>query len=98
MWDGVIIRQIPEITNIGAVGASSALVEPVYLAGAQALGIGWAKRTTSHVEKFDYNDKHGVAIEEIRGIEKLHFETGSDGSGDFVQHGLVTGYFAVTAD
>jgi N4-gp56 family major capsid protein len=98
VWDGVIIREIPEITNIGTVGASSARVEPTFLCGAQALGIGWAKRTTSKTKEFDYGDKYGVAIEEIRGIEKLHFEEGNDGSGDFVQHGIVTGYFAVVAD
>lgn len=98
IWDGVIIREIPEITNLGTVGASSARVEPAYLCGAQALGIGWAKRTTSKTEEFDYGDKYGVAIEEIRGIEKLFFETGNDGSADFKQHGVVTGYFAVVAD
>ena len=98
VWDGVIIRQIPEIQYLLNVGASSAEVEPCYLTGAQALGIGWAKRTTSKTKEFDYGDKYGVAIEEIRGIEKLHFEEGNDGSADFVQHGLVTGFFAVTAD
>lgn len=98
VWDGVIIRQIPEIAYLTDVGASSAEVEPCYLSGAQALGIGWAKRTTSHTKEFDYGDKYGVAIEEIRGIDKLHFEEGNDGSGDFVQHGLVTGFFAVTVD
>lgn len=98
VWDGVIIREIPEITNLGTVGASSARVEQAFLCGAQALGIGWAKRTTSKTKEFDYGDKYGVAIEEIRGIEKLHFETGNDGSADFVQHGIVTGHFAVVAD
>jgi N4-gp56 family major capsid protein len=98
VWDGVIIRQIPEIDYLLNVGASSAEVEPCYLTGAQAIGLGWAKRTTSKTEEFDYGDKYGVAIEEIRGIEKLHFEEGNDGSADFVQHGLVTGYFAVTVD
>lgn len=98
VWDGVILRQIPEIQYLTDVGASSAEVEPTYMCGAQALGIGWAKRTTSKTKEFDYGDKYGVAIEEIRGIEKLHFEKGNDGSGDFVQHGIVTGFFAVTVD
>ena len=99
IWDGVIIRQIPEIDFIANVGAGGTVeVEPAYLCGAQAVGIGWAKRTTSHTEIFDYADKYGVAIEEIRGVEKLTFETGSDGSGDFKQHGVVTGWFAVTED
>lgn len=99
IWDGVIIREIPEIAYLANVGAGGTVeVEPAYLCGAQALGIGWAKRTTSKTEEFDYGDKYGVAIEEIRGIEKLCFETGNDGSGDFKQHGVVSGYFAVVAD
>lgn len=98
VWDGVILKEIPEIGYLTDVGASSAEVEPCYLCGAQALGIGWAKRTTSKTKEFDYGDKYGVAIEEIRGIEKLCFETGNDGSGDFKQHGIVTGFFAVTVD
>lgn len=98
VWDGVIIREIPEITNLGTVGAASARVEQAFLCGAQALGIGWGKRTASKTKEFDYGDKYGVAIEEIRGIEKLHFEIGNDGSADFVQHGVVTGHFAVVAD
>jgi N4-gp56 family major capsid protein len=98
LWAGVIIREIPEIVNLGTVGAASARVEQCYLTGAQALGVAWGKRTTSKTKEFDYGDKFGVAIEEIRGIEKLHFETGNDGSADFVQHGVVTGHFAVVAD
>lgn len=98
LWDGVIVREIPENTNLGTVGASSARVEQAFLCGAQALGIGWAKRSTTKTKEFDYGDKYGVAIEEIRGIEKLHFETGNDGSADFKQHGVVTGHFAVVAD
>jgi N4-gp56 family major capsid protein len=98
VWDGVIIREIPEIQYLTDVGASSAEVEPTYLCGAQALGIGWGKRTTSKTKEFDYGDKYGVAVEEIRGIEKLCFEEGNDGSGDFTQHGIVTGFFAVVAD
>lgn len=98
VWDGVIIKEIPEIGYLTDVGASSAEVEPAYLCGAQALGIGWAKRTTSKTKEFDYGDKYGVEIHEIRGIEKLCFEAGNDGSGDFKQHGIVTGFFAVTTD
>lgn len=99
VWDGVIVRQIPEIAYLANVGSGGTVeVEPTYLCGAQAVGIGWAKRSTTKTKEFDYGDKYGVAIEEIRGIEKLHFEEGNDGSADFVQHGIVTGFFAVTVD
>lgn len=98
VWDGLIIKEIPEIETLTGVGNGGIDVAPVYLCGAQALGIGWAKRTTSRTKEFDYGDKYGMEIHEIRGIEKLCFETGNDGSGDFKQHGLVTGFFASVAD
>lgn len=98
VWDGLIIKEIPEIEVISGVGASSIDVAPVYLCGAQALGVGWAKRTTSRTKEFDYGDKYGMEIHEIRGIEKLCFEKNGDASGDFVQHGVVTGFFSAVAD
>lgn len=94
IWDGVIIK---EIEDIGFV-SSGIQVGPVYMCGAQAVGIGWAKRTTSKTEEFDYGDKHGVAIEEIRGIEKMTFGSGSSDTADLKDHGMVTGWFAAVAD
>lgn len=98
IWDGMIIREIPEISVISGVGAGSIDVAPVYLCGAQALGIAWAKRTTSKTEEFDYGDKFGVAIEEIRGIEKLRFGSGAADTDDYKDNGVCTGYFASVAD
>jgi hypothetical protein len=62
MYDGVVIRKIQEIAAIGTVGASSARVEPVFLCGAQALGVAWAQRTRSKTEERDYGFVHGVAV------------------------------------
>jgi N4-gp56 family major capsid protein len=98
VWDGLIIRKIPEIPVLVGLGASTSDVEPVYLCGAQAIGMGWAKRTKSVVETFDYGDKYGVAIEEIRGIEKLHFGSGAGDTDDQKQHGVATGFFSAAAD
>jgi N4-gp56 family major capsid protein len=42
MYDGIVIREIPEIASLGAVGASSALVMPAYLCGAQSIAYGIA--------------------------------------------------------
>lgn len=97
IWDGMIIREIPEI-GVLAAGAGGIDIAPVYLCGAQALGICWAKRTTSRTEEFDYGDKFGVAIEEIRGIEKLRFGTGAADTDDYKDNGVVTGFFAAVAD
>jgi N4-gp56 family major capsid protein len=98
LWDGLIIKEVEDIPSLGTVGASSAAVAPVYLTGAQALGIGWARRTTSKTKTFDYDDKFGVAIEEIRGIAKLTFGSGASDTADQKDNGVVTGYFAAVPD
>ncbi len=53
-WDGMIFKEVDDIASLGTVGAASAAVSPVYLVGAQALGLGWAKRWRSITEVFDY--------------------------------------------
>jgi hypothetical protein len=88
-YDGVVIRKIQEIPATGTVGASSARIEPIYLCGAQALGVAWAQRTKSQTETRDYGFVHGVAIHEMLGVSKLMFNS--------VQHGVVTGYVAALA-
>ena len=89
MYDGVVIRKIQEIATLGTVGASSARLEPVYMCGAQALGVAWAQRTKTRTEERDYQFVKGVAVHEMRGVEKLVFN-GKD-------HGILTGFFAAAA-
>lgn len=89
MYDGVIIRKIQDIPATGTVGAASARIEPVYLCGAQALGVAWAQRTRSATETRDYGFVHGVAIHEMLGVRKMFFNS--------KQHGVVTGYVAAAA-
>lgn len=94
-WDGVVIREIPEIPATGTVGASSARVEPAYLCGAQALGCAWAMRTRTTVRKEDdYGFKHGVGFMELRKCDKILYGSGTSGK----QWGMVTGYFAAALD
>lgn len=97
-WDGMIFKEVDDIASLGTVGASSAAVDPVYLVGAQALGIGWAKRWRSITEIFDYGDKHGVAIDAIYGLDKLTFGSGSTDTADLKDHGVVTAYIGAAAD
>lgn len=94
-WDGIIVH---EVDDIGVISNGSIDCSPVYLCGAQALGIAWAKRWRSVTEEFDYEDKHGIAIEAIYGVEKLLFGSGSGDTDDFKDHGVLTGYFAAVAD
>lgn len=97
MWDGVIIREVPEIPLTGAVGDGNAVVGPVYMTGLQAVGIAWAQRTKTATDSDDYDFENGVAISEIRGIEKLRFGTGANDTDNPVQNGVLTGYFSAAA-
>lgn len=97
MWNGCIVKEVdnmPIYANVGSGGTTE--VTPVYLCGAQAVGIAYARRFKSIVEKFDYEDKHGIAIDAIYGVNKLTFGSGAGDTDDLKDHGVVTGYFATT--
>jgi hypothetical protein len=98
LWDGVIVREIPEITTLTGVGNGSIDVAPNFLVGAQALGVAWARRTRTTTNVRDYGFIHGVGVSEVRGIEKLIFGSGSADTDDLQQHGVVTVYTAGVAD
>jgi N4-gp56 family major capsid protein len=97
IWDGVVIREIPEIPVISGVGASSIDVGPNFLCGAGAIGMAIAKRSTPVMEKKDYGFRKGVGIMQSFGIKKLFFQD-PDNPGSEVQHGMVTVYTAAVAD
>jgi len=90
-WDGCIIKEIPEIPSLGAVGSSSAVLTTCYLVGAQAIGVAYGQKPTPIDEKVDYRRKRGVGVEFAYGVEKMHFE-------GTTQHGVVTGYMAGALD
>lgn len=100
VWDGIIIREIPEIASLATIsGSAGARLEPVYLCGAQAVGLAWAQRTKSTIDVDDYEFLHGVGVQEMRRIEKLRFGTAA--GADLTtpkDHGIVTGFFAAAAD
>jgi len=90
MYDGVIIREVPEIGVIAGAGAGGIDVAPNYLCGAQAVGVAWAKRTASTTDVTDYGFQKGVGIHEMRGIEKCVFNN--------KDHGVFTVFTAGVAD
>lgn len=98
IWDNVYIYEIEDIPSLGAVGASSAIVRPCYLLGAQAIGMAWAMRPKTVEEEFDYKRKMGLAIKQWYKVEKLRFGSGATDTDDLKDHGIVTGYFASAAD
>lgn len=96
-WNGAIIKEVdnmPIYENLGTGGTPE--VTPVYLCGAQALAVAYAKRWKTVTEEFDYGDKYGVAIDGIYGVRKIIFGSGSGDTDDLKDHGVVTGYFATT--
>lgn len=95
----VIVFEIPEMDRTPANGgclledvgdSGTTEVEPVFLLGAQALVLAWAQRMKVRMDEFDYANKRGVAVEEIRGCEKTTFNS--------YQHGVVTGYVSAVGD
>lgn len=104
-WDGVIIKQVEQANtawNLGTIGGASNTANGVYtgfLCGAQALGIGYARRWKTTTEQFDYGDKHGIEISSIYGVDKLVFGTDTYANGETAKpkdNGVVTGFFAAT--
>lgn len=96
MWNGVIVKETDNIPIYGDIGNSSAEVTPVYLCGAQALAVAYAKRWKTVTEEFDYGDKYGVAVDGIYGVRKIIFGTGTADTDDLKDNGVVTGFFATT--
>lgn len=97
-WNGCIVKEcdnIPVYTNLGNGGTTE--VTPIYLLGAQAVAVAYAKRWRSKTEEFDYGDKHGIAIDGIYGVRKVLFGTGSGDTDDLKDHGVVTIFCATTA-
>jgi len=94
MYDGMIIREIPEILGLGTVGASSAKVMPAYLCGAQAISYAVAQRSKMISQERDYGAKKGAGTEMIDGIAKMYFGAGSADTTTPRQNGVCTGYYA----
>jgi hypothetical protein len=96
LWDGVVVREIPEMTTLAGVGNGGVAVAPCFLCGAQSLGIVWAQRTKSTVRaEDDYGFRNGVGFQELRGIEKLQWQ---HGAADAVDWAVCTVYTSGVAD
>lgn len=96
-WDGVVIREIPEIASFNNTAATPIPVAPAYLCGAQALAVAWAQMTKSTLRKEDdYGFQHGVGFYELRGIEKTLWGQGTLSTA--VDWGVATGFVSSPAD
>lgn len=93
IYDGVIYREIPELTQltIAGAGASSIDVAQNFLCGQSAVGIAWGQQPTPRSDMIkDYGFRPGTAIEELRGQRKISFNG--------VQYGMVSVFTAGVAD
>src|SRR6188768_231580 len=106
IFDGIIIRQVPEIsgfvtstwTNLLTAGTTSNRVEPVFLCGQQAAAIVWGRMAKPTFRKEDdYQFLTGVGIEMCYGTVKMYSKHPMTGS-NLVQSGVVQGFYASAAD
>lgn len=104
--DGVIIRQVPEIsafvtdvwTSLLTANGSSGRVEPWFLCGQQALVLGWGQMAKPTFRKEDdYGFIAGVGTEMCYGVSKMFKKHPFDGS-NLKQWGVVTGFVTAALD
>ena len=70
MLDGIVIRKIPSLGLVGAVGASGANVARGFLCGQSAVTVAYGQDPTMITDDYSYGQQKGVGIEEIRGTKK----------------------------
>lgn len=97
IYDGIIIKEIPEIGQIsGTPGASATTaVCQTFLVGAQAVGYAIATRSRMIENVRDYGAKKGAGIEMVDAINKIYFGSGAADTDAPKQNGVVTAYYAV---
>lgn len=91
IFDGIIIREVPEIDNFILVGAGAggADIAPAFLCGQSSICVGYGMKPEIQEDLTeDYNFRPGMAITELRGIAKTSFAG--------VQYGIVTSMVAVS--
>jgi len=108
-YDGVIIREVPEIDafvdniwksgtdgNLKTGGDTASRVAPVFLAGQSAIAMPWAKMPTpTFRDQTDYQWIKGAGVKMCYGVAKIFQK---DADSDLVQWGVVNGFFSAAAD
>ncbi len=108
IYDGIIVRQVPEIssfvtnvwTTLLTAGTTSGRVEPVFLCGQQAacFAIGQMPKPTFRKED-DYGFVTGTGIEAAYGVSKMFKKHPINTAGTkLVQWGVATGFYTAVAD
>ena len=102
MYDGVIIREVPEIdtqapTFYATAGASGTTpVRPVWLCGQSAMAMAYGQMAKpTQLDNTDYQFNNGVGIETAYGVAKMFKKTTG---GLLKEWGIATGFYAAPAD
>ncbi|MEG3124790.1 phage capsid family protein [Sphingomonas sp. GB1N7] len=90
IYNGIIIREIPELVEAGLVGASGARVGHALLMGQNAIALAYSKMAEPRTQVWDYGMESNVAIVEVRGQSKM--------SAAGVQTGMVSIFHASALD
>ena len=111
LYDGVIVRQVPEITqfvdflwtSLKTAGAGGTVrVEPVFLCGQQAATICWGQMAKpTFLREDDYQFKTGVGIQQCYGTAKIWsapVNTATTDGTNLKQLGVVTCFFGAAVD
>jgi len=106
LWDGVIVRLVPEISNfvtnvwtsLKTAGNGTTRVEPVFLCGQQAAAIAYGQMAKPTFRKEDdYGFITGTGIEAAYGVGKI-FKKHPKAGTKLVQWGVATGFFNSPTD
>lgn len=90
IWDGVVIREIPEMPVITGVGASTSDVQPGFFCGAGAIALAYGQRpNTTTKDSTDYQFEVGRGLEECRGTAKMVWNG--------IQNGIVNTFVSAPA-
>lgn len=108
-WDGVIIREVPEIDlfvdgvwdsgidgNLKTGGNGGSRVAPVFFCGQSAIAMPWAKMPTpTFRDQTDYQFIKGAGVKMCYGVAKIFQK---DSNSDLTQWGMVNSFFSAPAD
>jgi len=106
IYDGVIVRLVPEISNfvtnvwtsLKTAGNGGTRVEPVFLCGQQAAAIAYGQMAKPTFRKEDdYGFITGTGIEAAYGVGKI-FKKHPKAGTKLVQWGVATGFFNSASD
>jgi len=104
-YDGIVYKEVDDMpvlaanATIGGVAVGNTVqASPIFLCGAQAVGVAYAQRSRTVTKDFDFDSKYGVAVEEIRGIGKMRYGTGAGDTDTPCDYGVFTTWLAAPAD